>query len=996
MITTRQPARQIGYKEWNQRLLRYYFGAAPNSPEWHRPLTSLHVAAEDLQRAAGSPSGSPSDVKSEFLEMFAWEHRERTFSRVASDNEGWRTTSFDVPPFFVHLVVSCLIATDFDNEEAYRRRLNEACANGKQNSTEALPELWEQLRDWLDTARERDEEYRALVLPARRERGWTNIGYSIDLAFPRRGDRDQLVELLGDKHLLGREPTIRSVFSSLEGRQERLSAQFNEVLADFRRTVESGQPRWNHAFWLAVRDACAPVSEDTLVELLLVMNADPNGFRPYLLARSEGDAKQLGFQAAAFSIMDDWPYALNRNGDFELPVSALLAGDIVVARITPCVEDGILGFEQVDEELWSWIPRNRLVRATHCLVRENRLTEFRRLIRRRAAALPTRERGSHFQGWVEIENIQVARSPLSSMLESKIDETLAPPVLEIEVGSGVMMRDGWLGEEGLLPRVVAQQADSVSVRPLEQNAEPTSTTEALELETEAAEWRFPEGRREGAFLVEATFADHTKSALRVRFYGTPLHTGFVTPTAALAERSFVEDGDGDVTRLDIGLRTFASVVKGHDHMDVASDAICLGPTVGEWSDSRRDGFEWLFLPNARPRIRYVGDPRHPTMPSGTAVRCKSAARAWRRCFGRDDVEGPPEIVKTYRAIARRTPLPTGGSIGEPFPKPVIGEPSAATPHRGVTRFIAALSTSAVQRSAIGEPEIMRLIGLAFDLDSRWSLRFALLRAWIEAGVLEEASCFRWSWRNYVVRPPRLVLHRLGSTLRAAVVGLIVPAVRAQLKQLAQAHKVELENRCSLSEWAPAVPLLTPLSIETADAIAHECGFAPSEWLPPLASLVKSTSEVVRPVLDDELPQQLRIQTWNWEDGRFQEGESRGHGSYLYRCSFRNQPDRFEVRTGDGRRWSTRSRAWAFLAAHHFRHDSAFETDGLIVRPIGRSGARIPLPLSRAISVLSPATGGPVGVAGQFRYEYWFPSTRAVRAAVTVLMGSPETKSRRGE
>src|SRR5205807_2272969 len=116
-----------------------------------------------------------------------------------------------------HLVVSCMAATEF-GEDAYHKRLDDACGNGRQNPTDGLPALWEQLLLWLLQARRRGQAYRALALPARRERGWTNIGYSIDLAFPRRGDREALVDLLAKQHLLGREPSVKGVLSALDGR----------------------------------------------------------------------------------------------------------------------------------------------------------------------------------------------------------------------------------------------------------------------------------------------------------------------------------------------------------------------------------------------------------------------------------------------------------------------------------------------------------------------------------------------------------------------------------------------------------------------------------------------------------------------------------------------------------------------------------------------------------------------------------------------------------
>jgi hypothetical protein len=95
MVAAAQPSLIMGYQEWNRRLLRHYFGADPSSPEWNRPVTTLHITAEGLHQAAGSPAASALEVRTSFLATFAWEHRARTFSRVASDNGEWTPNAYD-------------------------------------------------------------------------------------------------------------------------------------------------------------------------------------------------------------------------------------------------------------------------------------------------------------------------------------------------------------------------------------------------------------------------------------------------------------------------------------------------------------------------------------------------------------------------------------------------------------------------------------------------------------------------------------------------------------------------------------------------------------------------------------------------------------------------------------------------------------------------------------------------------------------------------------
>src|SRR6267143_3304472 len=179
--------------EWNKRLFEYFFSIADEGDE---PVTRLVVTPEELQRVVGSDAVSQDNVHDTFLK--AIRERLKAEKKLLWDAfalEKRRTNRYAIPPFFAHLVLTCLAASYADDDgrdqgNNFRKWLNTLLGRAPDDPNYPLydlPVLWWKLVSWLDEARRRGESYRELVLP--KPGRMRLIGYSVNLAFPPRKDQ---------------------------------------------------------------------------------------------------------------------------------------------------------------------------------------------------------------------------------------------------------------------------------------------------------------------------------------------------------------------------------------------------------------------------------------------------------------------------------------------------------------------------------------------------------------------------------------------------------------------------------------------------------------------------------------------------------------------------------------------------------------------------------------------------------------------------------------
>src|SRR5262249_2931200 len=151
----------------NNALFDFFFRAQGDDAA---SLCRLVVTGDELQRLVEDPQATPADVLGAFRSAIVrrLESANRTLCHDARNLE-WDARRRDpdaVPPYFAHLVVTCIAAAGTGSTKRpngqFRKRLNEFLGRGEDNrsySLGLLPQLWEMLAKWLERAVSRGEPY---------------------------------------------------------------------------------------------------------------------------------------------------------------------------------------------------------------------------------------------------------------------------------------------------------------------------------------------------------------------------------------------------------------------------------------------------------------------------------------------------------------------------------------------------------------------------------------------------------------------------------------------------------------------------------------------------------------------------------------------------------------------------------------------------------------------------------------------------------------------
>jgi hypothetical protein len=245
--------------EWNRRLFEHFFQA---SDEDDGAVSRLVVTDGELQGISGERNAPSSEVRKQFCSLLSSTLEERTgrgLIRQAREME-WTKAHDHIPPYFAHLVLTCLAAsvrrTISQNARDFRKRLNILLGGNPKDhhyDLSSLVVLWRQLRDWLRLERSSGAAWRELVLP-KRDR-LTQIGYSVRLAFPPFRDQDRLIDLfVGEDFSL--PPPVLPILKLIEGNLKTFSERFQHAFQRFRGAYFQRDPNlYRRPLWAAVRDA---------------------------------------------------------------------------------------------------------------------------------------------------------------------------------------------------------------------------------------------------------------------------------------------------------------------------------------------------------------------------------------------------------------------------------------------------------------------------------------------------------------------------------------------------------------------------------------------------------------------------------------------------------------------------------------------------------------------------------------------------------------------
>ena len=282
--------------EWNEALFLYFFY---DSDGEDNPVHRISVTPDELSKIVSDFGADTYDIQNAFLGVIRTsshiEFNHRLSSYDISPGIGW--DGEEIPPFFIELAFSCLVASPPDGEIRnigdFRNRLallldhEESVANYPLST---LAPLWRAFSRWLDVRRAAGDPYRRLILPHLDHR--VRIGYSINLAFPSRKDLIILTEILLNGGIED-DPPIPTVFDLVGSAIRKFSAGFRKAYDEFRAAFRSRETNLEiYPFWGAVREAVASTVNDKIdqdgVGRSLKLVIEPGGV-VLLLSTERGD-----------------------------------------------------------------------------------------------------------------------------------------------------------------------------------------------------------------------------------------------------------------------------------------------------------------------------------------------------------------------------------------------------------------------------------------------------------------------------------------------------------------------------------------------------------------------------------------------------------------------------------------------------------------------------------------------------------------------------------
>lgn len=565
--------------DWNDALFSYFFEARDNPA----PVSRLVVTEGELAQVVQDSGTPPREIRDCFLGVL----RQRlacTRHTLCTDADSFRwDPAGDVPPpFFAHLVVTCLAASeaiDGEHEGNFRARLNQLLERAEYRGSyplNKLPRLWRHIHRWLNGARERGHSYRELVL--QEVGGMQLIGYSVSLAFPGYRDRVRLEEILRESALPS-PPPVPTVLGLVGAKTSSFSDRFQAAFREFRDAHSQGcRDLHRLPFWSAILDSIATGNtparralstgveallrlelEDMSFRLALQLSGDPetreNGFR----TEPAGDAKVGRFDRVLVSTTAPSAGHQLLNGELKSHL-----GKVTASQLYRVVSDGVLLFEECEDGDWLVaysLPQAGEVRA---LVRADCSPRFLDFLSA-AGATPTRS-DSIYPDWVEFRGFTAAHLAIARAADwglgnvRCLQEVIATP--QIHMRGGIRLAEGWLGLRACLPHISAPLRTRVEFSRV-------GADRALLLERSPDDpcgWRFPMEPHlppdlDGDFLIRARDDTGFVASRRVTFQKQVLDYNFHQPRGGIW---LCESGHGDLEGLDGDRETASEVASPTD------------------------------------------------------------------------------------------------------------------------------------------------------------------------------------------------------------------------------------------------------------------------------------------------------------------------------------------------------------------------------------------------------------------------------------------------
>jgi hypothetical protein len=930
--------------DWNEALFEHFFR---DSDGEDRPVQRIPVTRGELVKIVSDPEADAQEIQEAFLRVVRTpshiDLNHRLSGYPVDRKAGWIGSA--IPPFFIELAFSCLVASPPDgeirNDGDFRKRL--AMLQGHDQTVanyplEWLAPLWRAFCKWLDASRAAGHPYRRLELPPLDHR--VRIGYSINLVFPSRKDQITLTKVLSNGGFEG-DPPIPAVFDLVGKTIEKFSASFRRAYEEFRDAFRSKEKNLERfPFWGAVKEAVACALVDEVKEdgerrsLKLVL--EPGGVI-LLLSTVPGDviSKELSFIEA------DTPYgefgsvlcvgrSLTR--DLHQATHRLLRGvyrDVLTGSgwqaIKIAVEQGVLLFKKTESLSWELTFTRQEEGGFRALVRDSLVAVFLEAFRNDRRP---NEKPSQYDGWSEMELFpgellgSLTYADDSPLAEIRcLQPTVSGPRLSL-IG-GCPVDAGYLGIPACLPLVRAPLSDAVEVVPVGWK-EGRETIRLTRVGNDSPDFSFP-----GDLQIPLKGRHRVVGS---RHDGTVLVKKEVVFRPEIVVNAYARPTDTNAWEMEAG-----------------------GPDVVTYDKDQND--------TARPSDGTI---------RGTHARAKDAVARSRASvlFPRGK-----SALGTWSRMEVST-LPKGHGVLEP------------REFAEADRFMEICGGFAMRRKGIPEADLLDLVRECLTVD-RYDQQWDVVRAWMEGGHLDRLQYKRWRRTEYFPRVPRFVLKAQGARVRGVLFGLATATFRNRadvelLKLGAESAQVE-----SSSRWVVPAPAWVAPSEDPYVAVSKTLGLEEPVRAIPIVETLWSLRDVVA---SRNIPPQYyeRSACWDWDRGWFsRDMEPSGEGVEVIRFQRPDRPPYHQVRVDGEHVWWSTSRNWSLLLAHELRGDAVFALLGAdqVVR-VSKGQVYLPLPVGRYLATTGVTAPGPAS-DGDGRYAYQFRNSKERLRFLSAIWGSGE-------
>lgn len=495
---------------WNKQLVEGLL-RRPAPSGSYEDLRHLVVTREAFASYVDRPSAEPT-IADDFIECLR-SHLKSTGRALDTDGarlaeeRRWSPEDDSPPPFWSHLVFTCIVASapEVSDEGQFRRRLATLLGTSATSTLNRLPRLWRDVAEWTRKQNARVGNCRQLILPDPGSK--CLIGYSLGLAFPTFEDGRTLVSTLERARLLGDEPPLSPSILAIEKDLRIYSREFVREFQNFRSTLHRSSA-YQTKFWSAVRDAALHgVRREVVRNRINILGTEDGDGQFFVWIVSDVKRNRSEWGTFESDFLDESEFLVYREQcDFEGAQSAShwllnrFGCPWADARSLRAIEDGLIVFEEIGA--------GRYAARSSFPTREPFFVLLKSQISRQFQTIyPHDAESTDYNGWFLIRrNSLKALAEATTQLPEDLRNirclqlTSTPP--KITVIGGFYCDSGtteFLGFPALLPTIGVETATSVRVRPI------LTSKPEIAVQGNTGSWILsPSAPLHGEYIIEAT------------------------------------------------------------------------------------------------------------------------------------------------------------------------------------------------------------------------------------------------------------------------------------------------------------------------------------------------------------------------------------------------------------------------------------------------------------------------------------------------------------